>query len=132
MQYTYETKKIIKAKKSKLIQKALEFFEENQPKENETFLVIKASVDTKEDIDVYGAYFGSECSPVDISAQKLMCREKAFLAEATDAEAMKSFIEKKSDKNLYLFKVKFEEFELKEITSFYGGKYELDVMISNA
>jgi len=130
MKFIYETKQIKNSKKSKLIKKAKKFFQENMPKEDETFIVLKARRDEKNDVDVYGAYFGSESSPVSIYAQSGWSRSRAFLAEALDSQAIIEFIEKETNVNLYLFKVKYENFVMQEIKSFYAQKYDnINVMV---
>ena len=130
MKFIYETKKVESAKNSKLAKSAKEFFQENLPSKGETFIVLKVAVDEENQVDVFGAYFGSESSPVDVYGQSGSCREKAFLAEALDTQAMINFIEKKGDENLYLFKVKYENFVMQEIKSFYAPKYDnINVMV---
>jgi len=124
MKFTYETKTVKNSKKSKLIKQAIEFFQENLPKENETFIALRVSAGKYNTVDVYGAYYGEESSPVDIYAQSGSNRKKAFLAEALDEEGMMWFIENSIDMSIYLFKVKYEDFKMQEIVSFYGEKYE--------
>ena len=130
MKFTYETKTIKNSKKSKLIKKAKEFFQENIPKEDETFIVLKARTDEENEVDVYGAYFGSESTPVSIYAQSAWSKSRAFLAEALDPQAMIEFIETDTETNLYLFKVKYENDVMQEIKSFYVQKYDnINVMV---
>jgi len=124
MKFTYETKTIKNSKKSKLIKKAKEFFSENLPKEDETFIALRVSVGKYDTVDVYGAYYGEESSPVDVYAQSGSNRKKAFLAEALNEEGMMWFIENSTNESIYLFKVKYKEFQMQEIVSFYAEKYE--------
>ena len=124
MKFVYETKTIKDSKKSKLIKKAKEFFQENLPKEDETFIALRVTAGKYNTVDIYGAYFGEESSPVDIYAQSGSNRKKAFLAEALDEEGMTWFIENSGNESIYLFKVKYVNFKMQEITSFYGEKYQ--------
>jgi len=133
MKFTYETKTIKNSKKSKLINKAKEFFQENVPKEDETFIALRVTAGKYNTVDVYGAYFGTESSPIDAYAQTGSNRTKAFIAEALSEEAMMMFIENSDNENIYLIKVKYENFEMKKITSFYAGKYEnVNILVYNA
>jgi hypothetical protein len=60
-------------------------------------------------------------------------REKVFFAEALNFKAMISFIKSLSDENIYLFKVKYKEFTMQKISSFYAGEYEdVEVLIYDA
>jgi len=131
MKYIYETKKIKKLKDNemKLHKIAKKFFYNINLLKNETLIALRASSNADNEIDIYGAYYGTESSPIDVYAQNQENRKKAFLAEALDYEAMIKFIDKESDENIYIFKVKFQEFHMVDITSFYGGKYDLQVIV---
>jgi len=133
MKFTYETKMIKNSKESKLINKAKEFFQENVLSEDETFIALRVTAGKYNTVDIYGAYYGEESSPVDVYAQNGSNRIKAFLAEALNEEGMMWFIENSTNESIYLFKVKYKNFEMKKITSFYAEKYEnVNVLVYNA
>jgi len=129
MEFIYETKRTTKIKNTTVTEKAKSFFEENKPTKNETFFVVKSSFNKENEIDAYGLYFGNGSSPVYVEAQTNTNVERIFLTEALDTTSVINFIEKNNDENIYLFKVIFEDFEMKEITSFYSKKHKMDIII---
>ena len=130
MKHTYETKKIITTPNNMLHQNAELFFESNLPKEDdETVVAVKAYMEKSGEVVAYGAYYGTLNSPVDVYAKTDNYHENVFLAEALDKNAMCNFISKERKENIFLFKVKTENFHIIELDSFYAGVFEMDVVI---
>lgn len=134
--YKYETQSMneVTLGKKKSIKKIEEFFLANMElEEDEMFFVVKAFIDADNKVQTIGAYYGMEMSPFTFLAGSSDDREEVFLAEATSKKAMFEFIQNnnKDEKNIYAFKIRYEDFKIASIESLYGGPFELDFYIFN-
>ncbi len=130
----YDTQKSNKVdlSKKKLIKKIKGFFKSNtQMKKGEVFYVVKAFIDEDNKVQSYGAYYGAEINPLSLLVNSDDYSDEVFLAEAISKKAMLEFIGKsknnEQNENIYAFKILYQDFNLLNVESFYGGIYDLDL-----
>ena len=132
--YNSQTTNEVQLTSKKFLKKAKEFLIENaEIQENEILYVVKALKSANGEVMAYGAYYGTDMSPLDFLINSKSHSEKVFLAEAVSSEAIIGYLlnNKNTDSNynVYVFKVLYKDFKLCKIESFYGGEDDLDFYI---
>ena len=133
--YIYDSREVKKLDlDSNNFTKALvEFFQVNSTlNKNENFYCIRVQIDENEEVTSHGAYLGD---PDNLLAFSVFSQnnETIFLAEVLSAKAMEEFIGRSkksvSNENIYVFKTLYENFELLNIKSMYGGNNNLSLYV---
>lgn len=108
---------------------AKEFFKafDIKPTE-ETYYVVKSHIDKDGYASSFGVVYGDE-QRLSLVVESKDTLDETFLAEADSPEAMLAFIKMRKNKslkeNIYIFKVRFEDYEISHVQSFYGGAHDL-------